>query len=62
MIKICSLGVSAYTVVHVFGRGLFHMECYILLEQLGGTVNRVPVQESRGPEFKSHLRHLTLTS
>ena len=30
--------------------------------QLGGTVDRAPVQESGGPEFKSHLKHLTLTS
>ena len=25
-------------------------------------MDRAPVQESGGPEFKSHLRHLTLTS
>ena len=30
--------------------------------QLGGAVDKAPVQESGGPEFKSHLRHLTLTS
>ena len=30
--------------------------------QLGGAVVIAPVQESGGPEFKSHLRHLTLSS
>ena len=30
--------------------------------QLGGAVDRAPVRESGGPEFKSHLRHLTLSS
>ena len=30
--------------------------------QLGGAVDRAPVQESGGPEFKSYLRHLTLTN
>ena len=30
--------------------------------QLAGAVDRAPVQESEGPVFKSHLRHLTLTS
>ena len=29
--------------------------------QLGGAVDRAPVEESGGPEFKSHLRHLILT-
>ncbi|XP_072471362.1 uncharacterized protein CXorf58 homolog isoform X4 [Notamacropus eugenii] len=30
--------------------------------QLGGTVDRAPVQESGGPKFKFHFRHLTFTS
>ena len=32
------------------------------LGQLGSAVDKAPVQESGGLEFKSHLRHLTLTN
>ena len=34
----------------------------IIWGQLGSAVDRAPVQESGGPEYKSPLRHLTLSS
>ena len=43
-------------------QGIYEINTIFIIGQLGGAVDRAPVKESGGAEFKSHLRHLTFTS